>query len=146
MKVTFLAVLAAGFALLFGGTASAAVYTQTIAQTANAVHRLDRGHDGSLTLVATYRTGGLGTGAGLGSQGAVALSDDGRALVAVDGGSNDIAAFRIGRRGPLTLVDREPSNGTRPVSVDIDGGRAYVLNQGGVANVTSFDLNGAGLQ
>src|SRR6478672_4452854 len=110
MKVTFLAALAVGFALLFGGTAMAnpgagagVLYTQTNSPTGNAVHRLDRGPDGSLTPVATYRTGGAGTGAGLQSQGAVALSDDGRVLLAVDAGSNDIAAFHVTRHGHLTL-------------------------------------------
>ena len=69
MKVQFRAVapLAAGFALLFTGSAMAngggVVYTQTNSPTGNAVHRLDRGADGALTLVATYRTGGTGTGA-----------------------------------------------------------------------------------
>ena len=140
--------LAVGFALLFTGTAMAngggAVYTQTNAPTGNAVHRLDRGPDGSLTPVATYRTGGTGTGASLSSQGAVALSDDGRVLLAVDAGSNDVAAFRVGRRGHLTLVDRKPSGGTTPVSIDIAGGSAYVLNSGGAANVTGFDVDGSG--
>ena len=77
-----------------------------------------------------------GTGAGLSSQGAVALSDDGRVLVAVDAGSNDIASFRVGRRGHLTLVDRQPSGGVTPVSVDIADGSVYVLNAGGTPNVT----------
>src|SRR3954453_16305179 len=146
MKVTFLAALAVGFALLFGGTAMAngVVYTQSNSPTGNAVWRLDRGDDGSLTPVATYRTGGLGTGAGLGSQGAVALSDDGRVVLAVDAGSNDIAAFRVGRRGHLTLVDREPSGGVLPNSIDIADGSAYVLNSGGTPNVTAFDLDGSG--
>ena len=140
--------LAVGFAMLFTGSALAdgggAVYTQTNAPTGNAVHRFDRGPDGSLTPVATYRTGGIGTGSALQSQGAIALSDDGRLLVAVDAGSNDIAAFRVGRRGHLTLVDREPSGGNTPVSVDIAGGSVYVLNRDGVANVTGFDLDGSG--
>jgi 6-phosphogluconolactonase (cycloisomerase 2 family) len=150
MQVLFRAAapLAAGFALLFTGTAMAdgggVVYTQTNSPTGNAVHRLDRGPDGSLTPVATYRTGGLGTGAGLGSQGAIALSDDGRVVIAVDAGSNDIAAFRVGRRGHLTLVDRMASGGVTPVSVDIAGGGAYVLNAGGTPNVTGFDLDGSG--
>jgi 6-phosphogluconolactonase (cycloisomerase 2 family) len=147
MKVTFIAALAVGFALLFGGTAMAhggAVYTQTNSPAGNAVHRLDRGPDGSLTPVATYRTGGTGTGASLSSQGAVALSEDGRMLLAVDAGSNDVAAFRVGRRGHLTLVDREPSGGTLPVSVAVSRGSAYVLNAGGVANVMAFDLRGEG--
>jgi 6-phosphogluconolactonase (cycloisomerase 2 family) len=139
--------LAAGFALLFAGSAMAsdgAVYTQTNAPTGNAVHRLDRGPDGLLTPVATYRTGGTGTGAGLGSQGAVALSDDGRVVLAVDAGSNDIASFRVGRRGHLTLVDRQPSGGVTPNSVDIADGSAYVLNSGGTPNVTGFDVDGSG--
>src|SRR3954466_14533066 len=158
MKVTFPAALAVGFALLFGGTAMAstgAVYTETNSSAGNAVHRLDRAPDGSLTWVATYRTGGAGTSggarpggagtsAGLGSQGAVALSDDGRVLLAVDAGSNDVAAFHVTRHGHLTLVGRLPSGGTMPVSVDIADGSAYVLNQGGSApSVAAFSVDGA---
>ena len=148
MKVTFLAALAVGFALLFGGSAMGAVYTQTNSQRGNAVWRLERGSDGSLTPVALYRTGGLGTGAGLGSQGAVALSDDGRILAAVDAGSNDIAVFRVGRRhGHLTPIGREPSGGVMPVSVDVDGRSVYVLNAGGATpNVTVFGVDGDGLE
>src|SRR4051794_18482537 len=146
MKVTFLAALAVGFALLFGAPAHAPVYTETNSQSGNAVYRLDRADDGSVTVVAWYRTGGLGTGAGLGSQGAVALSDDGRTLVAVDAGSNDIAAFHVTRHGHLTLIDREPSGGTMPVSADIDRGRVYVLNAGGTANVNVFDVDRSGLR
>ena len=150
MKFSFRAVapLAAGFALLFTGTAMAdgggAVYTQTNAPTGNAVHRLDRGPDGLLTPVATYRTGGTGTGATLSSQGAVALSDDGRLLVAVNAGSNDISSFRVSRRGHLQLIDRQPSGGTHPNSVDIDGDSVYVLNSMGAANVSAFALDGSG--
>jgi 6-phosphogluconolactonase len=149
MKVQFRAAapLAAGFALLFAGSAMAsdgAVYTQTNSPTGNAVHRLDRGPDGSLTPVASYRTGGAGTGASLSSQGAVALSDDGRVVVAVDAGSNDIASFHVGRRGHLTLVDRQPSGGVTPDSVDIADGSVYVLNSGGTPNVTGFDVDGSG--
>jgi 6-phosphogluconolactonase len=136
--------LAAGLPLLFAAPAMAsdgAVYTQTNAVGGNAVHRLDRGPDGLLTPVATYRTGGAGTGAGLGSQGAVALSDDGRRLVAVNAGSNDISSFRVSRRGHLTLIDRVASGGVAPNSVDIAGDSVYVLNAG---NVTGFDLDGSG--
>jgi 6-phosphogluconolactonase (cycloisomerase 2 family) len=140
--------LAAGFAQLFTAPAiahgSGAVYTQTNAPTGNAVHRLDRGPDGLLTPVATYRTGGTGTGASLFSQGAVALSDDGRVLVAVNAGSNDISSFRVSRRGHLQLIGRYPSGGVHPNSVDIDGDSVYVLNSMGAANVASFALDGSG--
>jgi 6-phosphogluconolactonase len=144
MKVTFAAALAVGFALLFGGTAMAGtgtLYTETNSAAGNAVHRLDRAADGSLTWVATYRTGGTGTSAGLGSQGAVALSDDGRTVLAVDAGSNDVAAFHVTRRGHLTLVDRVPSGGTLPVSIDIEDGTAYVLNQAGTPSVATFSVD-----
>ncbi|HWK28609.1 MAG TPA: beta-propeller fold lactonase family protein [Solirubrobacter sp.] len=149
MKVTCLAAPAVGFALLFAGPASAhsggALYTQSNAATGNAVHRVDRGPDGALTPVATYRTGGRGSGAGLGSQGAVALSDDGRVLVAVDAGSNDVAAFRVTGDGHLTRTDRKPSGGVTPVSADVADGSVYVLNAGGDApNVAAFDVDRAG--
>src|SRR5262245_38809353 len=142
MKVTFPAALAVGFALLFGGTAMAntgSVYSETNSAAGNAIHRLDRAPDGSLTWVATYRTGGTGTSAGLQSQGAVALSDDGRTLLAVDAGSNDVAAFHVTRHGHLTLAGRVPSGGERPVSIDIDGDSAYVLNQSGSVAAFSVD-------
>jgi 6-phosphogluconolactonase (cycloisomerase 2 family) len=149
MKVTLIAAFAVGIALLFGGTAMAstgALYTQTNSPTGNAVHRLARAQDGSLTPIATYRTGGNGTGATLQSQGAVALSDDGRVLLAVDAGTNDVASFRVTRSGHLTLVDRLPSGGVLPVSIDIADGSAYVLNRGdnAVPNVTTFDVDPRG--
>jgi 6-phosphogluconolactonase len=141
--------LAVGAALLFASGAQAhglptqAVYTQTNAAAGNAVQVLARGDDGRLTPAGSYPTGGTGTSAGLGSQGAVALSADGRTLLAVDAGSNDIASFRV-TRGGLSLVGRVPSRGTFPVSVTIHGRDAYVLNAGGVSNVAAFRLGGDG--
>ena len=44
-------------------------------------------------------TGGNGTGANLGSQGAVALSDDGKLLFAVNAGSNSISEFAVREHG-----------------------------------------------
>ena len=151
MRTRFLAAapLAVGAALLFAGGAQAnglplhAVYTQTNSAAGNAVQVLSRGDDGGLTPAGTYATGGVGTSAGLGSQGAVALSDDGRVLLAVDAGSNDIASFHVERDG-LRLVGRVPSRGVFPVSVTIHGREAYVLNAGGVANVAAFRLSRGG--
>jgi 6-phosphogluconolactonase (cycloisomerase 2 family) len=74
----------------------------------------------------------------------VALSGDGRVLLAVDAGSNDVAAFRVQRDG-LQLVGRVPSRGTFPVSVTVHGRSAYVLNAGGVANVAAFRLSRDGV-
>src|SRR4051812_43237892 len=142
--------LAVGAALLFAGGAQAhqpsahAVYTQTNSAAGNAVQVLSRGDDGRLAPVRSVPTGGLGTSAGLGSQGAVALSEDGRTLLAVDAGSNDVAPFHVDRRGEVTLVGRVPSRGTMPVSVAIHGNQAYVLNAGGIADVAAFKLAGDG--
>jgi 6-phosphogluconolactonase len=139
--------LAVAAALLFAGGAQAharqAVYTETNSNAGNAVQVLTRGDDGKLAPAGSYATGGLGTSAGLGSQGAVALSDNGRVLLAVDAASNDVASFRV-ERGGLELVGRVPSRGTFPVSVAIHGNNAYVLNAQGVANVAAFRLSGDG--
>ena len=141
--------LAVGAALLFASGAQAhglptqAVYTQTNDQNGNAVQVLARGADGRLTPAGSYATGGRGTSAGLGSQGAVALSANHRVVLAVDAGTNDIASFRVTRDG-LTPAGRVPSRGTMPVSVTIHGNNAYVLNAGGVANVAAFRLGGDG--
>jgi 6-phosphogluconolactonase (cycloisomerase 2 family) len=74
----------------------------------------------------------------------VALSQDGRVLLAVDAGSNDVAAFRVERDG-LQLVSRVPSRGNFPVSVAIHGRNAYVLNAGNVADVAAFRLSRLGV-
>jgi 6-phosphogluconolactonase (cycloisomerase 2 family) len=65
-------------------------------------------------------------------------------LLAVDAGSNDVAAFRV-ERGGLQLVGRVPSRGVFPVSVAVHGHDAYVLNAGGVANVAVFRLSDKGV-
>jgi 6-phosphogluconolactonase len=152
MRSRFLAAapLAVGAALLFAGGAQAAapsthfVYTQTNAAAGNAVEVLTRGDDGTLAAAGSYATGGTGTSAGLGSQGAVALSADGRVLLAVDAGSDDIAAFHVEQDG-LKLVGRVPSRGVFPVSVTIHGRDAYVLNAGGVPSIAGFRLSRTGV-
>src|ERR1043166_8949267 len=58
--------------------APGAVYALTNAAAGNAVAMYTRGADGSLWWVGSVSTGGTGAGASLGSQGALALSDDGR--------------------------------------------------------------------
>ena len=49
----------------------------------------DRAADGSLTAAGSFATGGTGTGGGLGNQGAVVLSDNGRFVFAVNAGHTD---------------------------------------------------------
>ena len=114
------------------------VYTMTNATAGNAVLAYARAADGSLSLSGTFPTGGLGTGAGLGSQGAVTLSADGQWLAAVDAGSNDIALFSVGPDGSLRLTDRVASGGTDPISVTLHGPLLYLLDAGGNGNIAGF--------
>jgi hypothetical protein len=77
------------------GAGPKAVYALTNAPGGNAVVVYSRSGDGSLPPASSYPTGGNGSGAGLGSQDAVIVSDDGRLLFAVNAGSNSVSSFRI---------------------------------------------------
>ncbi len=138
LAIAGLAVAAPAPALAHGG---AAVFTETNAS-ANAVQVYQQSGDGTLTPGASYLTGGAGTGAGLGSQGALALERGW--LLAVNAGSNDVSAFRV-RGNQLVLVNRVPSGGTTPNSVTIHGDVVYVLNSGVSGNITGFKLSRHGL-
>jgi 6-phosphogluconolactonase len=145
-----LGILCALLLTLFGASAPAsaagrigAVYTITNAPAGNAVLMWRRGADGALTPAGSYPTGGLGSGAGLGSQGALALSEDGRWLFVVDAGSSEITSFRVGRDG-LTLADRAPSGGSTPVSIAVSDDLLYVLNAGGEGNISGFRVKDDG--
>ena len=122
--------------------AGGVVFTISNAAAGNEVVAFARASDGTLSPLANYATGGLGSGGGLGSQAAVRLSDDGRWLLAVNAGSDDISVFRVNGT-TLQLTDTAPSRGDSPISVDIDGDIVYVLN-GGSANVAGFRLSRGG--
>lgn len=117
-----------------------AVFTQTNAASGNAVLSFDRAADGSLVQSGFFRTGGLGSGAGLGSQGAVVVARDD--VLAVDAGSGDLAALRSTRRG-LKVVDREPA-GIHPISVGVHGALAYVLDDAGSGQLLGFRVRAGG--
>src|SRR2546425_7284098 len=125
--------------------APGAVYTLMNLTSGNAVAIFARAADGTLTVAGTVATGGTGTGSGLGSQGALALSDDGRWLFAVNAGSNDVSIFRVGPAG-LALTSRIPSGGVQPISLTVHGNLLYVLNGGVSGNIAGFalDANGGG--
>jgi 6-phosphogluconolactonase (cycloisomerase 2 family) len=116
-----------------GAAAGSYVYTesnQTSAGGGNTVLAYWVASGGSLTPVGSFATGGDGTGAGLGSQGAITVAGGGRALLVVNAGSSTVSYFRILDGGQLRLVDAAPSGGTSPVSVTAHGGWVEVLNQG----------------
>jgi 6-phosphogluconolactonase len=120
-----------------------AVYTLTNQVAGNAVAVFNRAADGTLTTAGTVATGGTGTGAGLGSQGAVALSDDGQLLFAVNAGSNDVSVFTVGS-AELSLASVTPSGGTLPISLAVHGNVLYVLNAGGNGNISGFSVGSGG--
>ena len=102
--------------------------------------------DGSLTPAGSVSAGGLGTGGGLASQGAVTLTDNGRTVLAVNPGSNSVAAFAVRHDGP-ELLNTAPSGGIRPVSVAVHKQLVYVLNKNNaaLATVSGFTLDKHGL-
>src|SRR5260370_41888292 len=127
------------------GSVERAVYTLTNQTSGNAVAIFTRAADGGLTAAGTVSAGGTGTGAGLGAQGALALSDEGQLLFAVNAGSNEISAFVVNAEARLSLVGRVPSGGTRPISLTVHEHLLYVLNAGGRGNISGFTVasNGA---
>jgi 6-phosphogluconolactonase (cycloisomerase 2 family) len=85
----------------------------------------------------------LGSGAGLGSQSAVILSQNNHWLFVVNAGSNEISTFAVGSKG-LTLVDTIDSGGIYPVSLTIHKDLLYVLNAGGSGNIQGFMIANGG--
>lgn len=131
---------AASYNAVAASGTSGTVYTSNNAPAGNAVMAYRRAADGSLSYLGQYATGGTGTGAGLGSQGAVTLTKDGKWLFAVSAGSNQLSLFRVDN-SQLKLVNTVSSNGTTPISVTERNGVAYVLNAGGTGNITGFSWN-----
>lgn len=123
---------------------SGAVYTLSNLAGGNSVIAFSRSSSGALSPLGTYPTGGLGGGGGLGSQGSVVLSRDGRILLVVDAGSDSITSFRVGKDGGLTWADRVGSGGSHPISVTVHGDLVYALNSGGAGNIAGFNLDRSG--
>lgn len=156
--------LAAGLTLALGaGTAGAAtvtsdhssvsrvvghLYVNDNTATENTIAAYARHADGTLTPVpgSPFPAGGAGTGTGIGSQGALQKADDGRLLLAVDAGSDQISVLRIKRGGGLAPVSGGPvaSGGSEPVSIAAHAGRVYVANAGTDSDYAGFTLSRTG--
>lgn len=119
------------------GVRSGMVFTSSNAQADNELLVYARGKDGSLTLHTRASTGGQGSGAGLGSQGAVSLSGDGRFVFVVNAQSNSVSTFAL-QGHEVRLVSVTPSGGLHPISVAEYDNVVYVLNDAGDGNVTGF--------
>ncbi len=125
------------------------VYVASNETTGNRVLQFARDENGTLTPDGAFNTGGVGTGAGLGNQGGLVLSDNAEWLLVVNAGSNDISVFAIDADGgSLKLTDRKASGGRRPISIATKGKIVYVLNAGGATgaadNISGFRLTRRG--
>jgi 6-phosphogluconolactonase len=125
------------------------VYANDNTAGTNTIGAFDRHADGSLTPEpgSPFVAGGAGTGAGLASQGAIQITPDGRFLLAVDAGSNQISVLRIHRDGSLSLVPggAVSSGGLLPDSIAVHRSLVYVANSGtGGSNYTGFRLGDNG--
>lgn len=127
----------------FSSARAGAVYLMSNAAGPNEVLVFDRAPNGTLSAASPVATGGLGTGVGLGNQGALALTRDGRWLLVVNPGSDDVSVLRVTNHG-LELSDRAPSGGSRPVSVTVHGSVVYVLNAGVPNNISALRLGPGG--
>jgi 6-phosphogluconolactonase len=121
------------------------VYVNDNTKPANTIGAFDRHADGTLTPEpgSPFAAGGAGTGAGLASQGALQFSPDGRFLIAVDAGSNQISVLRVHSDGSLSLVPGGvvSSRGVLPDSLAVHGDLVYVANSGaGHSNYTGFQF------
>lgn len=148
------AVVAAGGAAASQGSAVVGhVYVNDNTAPVNTVAGFDRHADGSLTPIpgSPFTVGGSGGGHADASQGSLQLSADGRYLLAVDAGSNQISVLRIKPDGTLQAAEGSPvaSGGVDPVSIAVHGDLVYVANAGpgsntGDTNYTGFTLNSGG--
>ena len=116
-----------------------AVYVQTNDATGNEVLAFERRPDGRLAALGRFATGGRGTGKPhLPSQSSIVLSDDGRRLLVVNAGSDEVSLFEVADDG-LRRRDRVASGGVRPTSVAVSGDLVYVLNNG-TPNIAGFRI------
>src|SRR6059058_1796658 len=137
--MSVLALAAAGATLAAGGASAAStvvghLYVNDNTAGTNTIAAFDRHEDGTLTPLngSPFDIGGAGTGTGIGSQGALQITSDGKYLLAVDAGSNEISVVRIKADGDLNPVGGGPvsSNGVEPVSIAVHGSLVYVANAG----------------
>jgi 6-phosphogluconolactonase len=100
----------------------------------NTIGGFDQHADGSLTTMAgsPFAAGGAGTGTIIGSQGSIQSTADGRWVLAVDAGSDQISVLGVGGDGTLTVAPGSPvsSGGIEPVSIAVHGDLVYVANEG----------------
>jgi len=149
LAVTVVTAAAASASASAASTVVGHLYVNDNTAGTNTIAAFDRHADGTLTPLpgSPFTVGGAGTGTGIGSQGALQITSNGKYLLAVDAGSNQISVLRINDDGELNPVGGGPvsSGGVKPVSIAVHGSLVYVANAGdGGSNYTGFTLNPGG--
>jgi 6-phosphogluconolactonase len=125
-----------------------AIYTLSNETAGNQVSAYLRATNGNLSRKGRFTTGANGTGAGLGSQGALVFDARSQRFFAVNPGSNSISMLSLDSDGNLVALSTVASGGNRPVSITARGGYVYVANQGDTAatnvgaNISGFEVQG----
>jgi 6-phosphogluconolactonase len=126
-----------------------AVYILSNGTTSNEIVEYTRSTStGALTPFGAFPTGGNGTGAGLGSQGALIFDAAGNHFFAVNAGDSSISELALNLDGSISLLSNVSAGGTMPISLTLSGTTLYVLNAGSAtvaANITGFTVDPAGL-
>jgi 6-phosphogluconolactonase len=116
--------------LAFAGTEYETENLYTLSNTTqNQVYVYQRYANSAMRFVGKFETGGAGTNAGLGNQGALAFSDDKHFLFAINPGSHEVSVFAVEPDG-LILLDHAVEQGLTPVSISVSGNLVYVVNTG----------------
>lgn len=127
------------------------VYVNDNTAGTNTIAGFDQHADGALSPMAgsPFPAGGAGTGSIVGSQGALQITSDGRYLLAVDAGSNQISVLQVDGAGTPHMVGSPvDSGGIQPVSIAVHEHLVYVANEGNGStgsNYTGFTLNSSGV-
>jgi 6-phosphogluconolactonase (cycloisomerase 2 family) len=119
------------------------VYVMTNQPSGNSIIVFHREPAGTLRSAGSFATGGNGAGIGvdpLGSQGSLVLSEDQRLLFAVNAGSSSVSVFAVSG-GQLRLLDTIGSGGVMPVSVTVKHDMVFVVNAGGIPNISGFTID-----
>lgn len=129
-------------------SAAPGVYTLANQTAGNQVMTFLRGENGNLTRDNEYSTGGTGTSAGLGSQGALAWDKKTQRFFGVNAGNHTVSMMALDKDGVMSTLSTIDSGGTKPISIAVHGDAVYVLNYGDVTaaqvngNITGFKISG----
>jgi hypothetical protein len=114
----------------------------------NEIIEFSRADDGSLSPFGSFPTGGAGTGAGLGEQGALTFDPATNRFYAVNAGDNSISLLQLETDGTINLLSKIGSGGVAPNSITFSGDVVYVLNSGSATiepSISGFLVDAAGL-